>query len=47
MKLHNLNKCKSLYLAGVFTALPNLVFAGAFGLEVTIVSLGIVYIIAN
>ena len=29
-------------MAGVFTTLPNLVFAGAFGLRVTIVSLGII-----
>ena len=31
-----------MYLAGVFTTLPNLNFAGAFGLEVTIISLGII-----
>ena len=42
MKLHNLNTWHSLYLAGVFTTLPNRVFAGAFGLEVSIVSLVII-----
>ena len=47
MKLHNLIKCQSLYLAGVFTTLPNLDFAGAFGLEVTIASLGIIACCGN
>ena len=47
MKLHSLNKCQSLYLAGVFTTLPNLVFAGVFGFEVTIISLGIIACCGN
>ena len=47
MKLHNLIKCQSLNLAGVFTTLPNLVFAGVFGLEVTIASLGIIVVIVR
>ena len=36
MKPHNLKIYQSLYLAGVFTTLLNLVFARAFRLEITI-----------